>query len=87
MIIDIQHFLVHDLISLLKDYLKRVNLDREKRLVEAEYEKMMDAVMEAEAERRMLANDPSENKSQQEVLNELGITREELDSIGVDIEK
>ena len=72
---------------LLKDYLKRVNLDREKRLVEAEYKKMMDAVMEAEAERRMLANDPSENKSQQEVLNELGITREELDSIDVDIEK
>ena len=46
---------------LLKDYLKRVNLDRETRLKEAEHEKMTDAAIEEEVEHRMLANDPSEN--------------------------
>jgi len=72
---------------LLKDYLKRVNMDREARLREAEQEKMMDAAIEAEVvERRMRANNPNENKLHQELLDELGVTQEELNGIEVDIE-
>jgi len=47
----------------------------------------MDAAIEAEVvERRMRANNPNENKLHQELLDELGVTQEELNGIEVDIE-
>ena len=56
----------------------------------AQYENLMemlsDAILLAEAEKRMAANDDSENISHEDLLAELGITEEELADVDVEIE-
>ena len=56
----------------------------------AQYEnlrKMLsDAILLAEAEKRMAANDDSENISHEDLLAELGITEDELADVDVEIE-
>lgn len=49
-------------------------------------EKISDMLLYNEAETRMSVNNNSENVSQQEMMKELGITRDEIDNIDVDIE-
>ena len=55
-----------------------------------QYENLMemlsDAVMYAEAEKRMAANDDSENISHKALLDELGISEADLATVDVDIE-
>ena len=55
-----------------------------------QYENLMemlsDAVMYAEAEKRMAANDDSENISHKALLDELGISEADLATVEVDIE-
>lgn len=55
-----------------------------------QYENLMemlsDAVMYAEAEKRMVANDDSENISHKALLDELGISEADLAAVDVDIE-
>ena len=55
-----------------------------------QYENLMemlsDAVMYAEAEKRMAANDDSENISHKALLDELGISEADLAAVDVDIE-
>ena len=55
-----------------------------------QYENLMemlsDAVMYAEAEKRMAANDDSENISHKALLAELGISEADLAAVDVDIE-
>ena len=56
----------------------------------AQYENLMemlsDAILLAEAEKRMSANDDSENISHEDLLAELGITEDELADVDVEIE-
>lgn len=56
----------------------------------AQYENLMemlsDAILLAEAEKRMAANDDSENISHEDLLAELGITEDELADVDVEIE-
>lgn len=56
----------------------------------AQYESLMemlpDSLLYTEAEKRMAANNDSENLSHEAVMKELGITQEELDDIDVEIE-
>lgn len=56
----------------------------------AQYESLMemlsDSLLYTEAEKRMAANNDSENLSHEAVMKELGITQEELDEIDVEIE-
>ncbi len=56
----------------------------------AQYESLMemlsDSILYAEAEKRMSANDSSEDMTHEAVMKELGITQEELDEIEVEIE-
>ena len=55
----------------------------------AQYENLMemlsDAILLAEAEKRMAANDDSENISHEDLLAELGITEDELADVDVEI--
>lgn len=55
-----------------------------------QYENLMemlsDAVIYAEAEKRMAGNDDSENISHKALLNELGISEADLAAVDVDIE-
>ena len=56
----------------------------------AQYENLMemlsDAILLAEAEKRMATNDDSENISHEDLLAELGITEDELADVDVEIE-
>ena len=56
----------------------------------AQYENLMemlsDAILLAEAEKRMAANDDSENISHEDLLPEVGITVDELADVDVEIE-
>lgn len=56
----------------------------------AQYESLMemlsDSLLYTEAEKRMEANNGSENLSHEAVMKELGITQEDLDDIDVEIE-
>lgn len=56
----------------------------------AQYENLMemlsDAILLAEAEKRMATNDDSENISHEDLLTELGITEDELADVDVEIE-
>ena len=56
----------------------------------AQYESLMemlsDSLLYTEAEKRMTANNDSENLSHEAVMKELGITQGELDEIDVEIE-
>ena len=56
----------------------------------SQYENLMemlsDYMLYTEAELRMENNDPEENISHEDILKELGITRDELDAIDVNIE-
>lgn len=49
-------------------------------------EMLSDSLLYTEAEKRMAANNDSENLSHEAVMKELGITQEELDEIDVEIE-
>ena len=55
-----------------------------------QYESLMemlsDYLLLTEAENRMAANNPDENLSHDEVMKELGISQNDLDSIDVEIE-
>ncbi len=56
----------------------------------AQYESLMemlsDYVLYEEAEKRMSDNNDADNLSHEDMMKELGITREELDGIDVEIE-
>ena len=56
-----------------------------------EYESLMemlsDYLLLAEADRRMDANNDAENVSHEEMMRRFGITRQDLDSIDVEIEE
>ena len=56
----------------------------------AQYESLMemlsDSLLYTEAEKRMAANNDSENLSHEAVMKELGVTQEDLDDIDVEIE-
>lgn len=56
----------------------------------SQYENLMemlsDYILHTEAELRMTNNNPEENMTQDDMMKELGITREELDAVDVDIE-
>lgn len=56
----------------------------------AQYESLMemlsDSLLYTEAEKRMATNNDSETLSHEAVMEELGITQEELDDIDVEIE-
>ena len=56
----------------------------------AQYESLMemlsDSIMYAEAEKRMAANDDSENVSHKALLDELGISEADLASVDVEID-
>ena len=56
----------------------------------SQYENLMemlsDYMLHTEAELRMENNNPEENMTHYDMMKELGITREELDAVDVDIE-
>ena len=56
----------------------------------AQYESLMemlsDSLLYTEAEKRMAANNDSENLSHEAVMKELGVTQEDLDEIDVEID-
>ncbi|MBP3360134.1 MAG: type II toxin-antitoxin system Phd/YefM family antitoxin [Clostridia bacterium] len=56
----------------------------------SQYESLMemlsDYILLTEAENRMAANNPEENVTHEEMMNELGITNEDLDGVDVEIE-
>ena len=56
----------------------------------AQYESLMemlsDSLLYTEAEKRMAANNDSENLSHEAVMKELGVTQEDLDDIDVEID-
>jgi antitoxin StbD len=56
----------------------------------SQYENLMemlsDYMLHTEAELRMENNNPEENMTHDDMMKELGITREELDAVDVDIE-
>ena len=49
-------------------------------------EMLSDYMLHTEAELRMENNNPEENMTHDDMMKELGITREELDAVDVDIE-
>ena len=50
-------------------------------------EMLSDYLLLAEADRRMAANNNGENISHEDLMRSLGITREELDAVDVEIEE
>ena len=50
-------------------------------------EMLSDYLLLAEADRRMAANNDGENISHEDMMRSLGITREELDAVDVEIEE
>lgn len=50
-------------------------------------ELLSDYLLLAEADRRMAANQDAENISHEDMMRSLGITREELDAVDVEIEE
>ena len=50
-------------------------------------EMLSDYLLLAEADRRMAANNDAENISHEDMMRSLGITREELDAVDVEIEE
>ena len=50
-------------------------------------ELLSDYLLLAEADRRMAANQDAENLSHEDMMRSLGITREELDAVDVEIEE
>ena len=50
-------------------------------------EMLSDYLLLAEADRRMAANSDAENISHEDMMRSLGITREELDAVDVEIEE
>lgn len=54
---------------------------------ESMIEMLSDYLLMAEADRRMSANNDSQNISHEEMMQSLGITQEELDAVDVEIEE
>ena len=55
--------------------------------IEALIEMLSDYLLLAEADRRMATNNEAENISHEDMMRSLGITREELDAVDVEIEE
>ena len=54
---------------------------------ESMIEMLSDSLLLAEAEQRMAMNDDAQNLGHEEMMQSLGITREELDAVDVEIEE
>ena len=54
---------------------------------EALIERLSDYLLMAEADRRMAVNQDAENISHEDMMRSLGVTREDLDAVDVEIEE
>ena len=54
---------------------------------EALIERLSDYLLLAEADRRMAVNQDAENISHEDMMRSLGVTREDLDAVDVEIEE